>query len=168
MENKNRAYKNKEYGDSTGLNITYEHEVDYEDEGLLVKYEYKGKENFNSEAALASLLIEKKIHLNNFWWVDNLEQEQKERFSLNVNCNDVFAWACSDGENLDFKELKDLFNHYEKDNYWGTQIWCIKKRNMLPQKPVFDDIQKKGVWDLTTMNLDNNPSWSLEELKEIK
>ena len=59
------------------------------------------------------------------------------------------------------KHLKDLFTHYEKDPGWGTEVWCIKKRGYLPQKPVFDIIQKLGVWDLTTMNLKDGLNWKL-------
>ena len=64
-----------------------------------------------------------------------------------------------------FKELKDLFYHYKKDPGWGTAVWCIKKRDILPQKPVFDIIQKEGIWDLTKMDLKDGFDWKLDEKK---
>jgi len=138
--------------------VTYSHDLS-EEGGIMVKCEFDGEEEFDYQKGLAVLLIEEKIILNNNWWMKEWDKEFREMFSINLDCSDVFAWGCADAETFNFDELEDVFNHYEKDNDWGTQIWCIKKRNMLPQEPVFDIIQKEGIWDLTTMNLDNNPFW---------
>jgi len=157
MKNKNIANNLKTKDD---FKVTYFHDLSEEEGGIIVKCEFNGKEEFEPEKALAVLLLEDKIILNNNWWMDEWTEEQKKQFSINLDCSDVFAWGCSDAESLVFSELNDVFNHYEKDNDWGTQVWCIKKRNMLPQKPVFDTIQKEGAWDLTKMGLDKNPSWA--------
>jgi len=132
----------------------YNHELNEDnDEGLLVKWSMDEKEHFVPEAALSVLLIEQKIFLNSNWFQEGWPEDAKKRTSLNVNCNDVFAWACADSEDLDYSELEDLFNHYQKDPGWGIAVWCIKKRGQTPQKPVFDRIQSAGIWDLTKMNL---------------
>lgn len=145
----------------------YEHKIDTEDEGLLVKYSMNGKEYFDAEAAIAALLIEKKIFMNSNWWEKEWPEEAQKRISMNVNCNDVFAWGCADAESLDYSEIKDLFDHYQKDSSWGTAVWCIKKRGYLPQKPIFNAIQSSGIWDLTKMELKDGFNWKLSN-KEKK
>ena len=147
--------------------IIYEHKITEDNEdGLIVRDSYKEKESFSSEAALTVLLLERQVFLNNNWWREEWDDEQKKLFSINVNCNDVFAWGCADAEELLFEELEDLFEHYEKDPGWGTAIWCIKKRGYLPQKPVFDAIQADGVWDLTKMGIEEGFGWKLSDKKE--
>ena len=137
----------------------YEHKITEDnEEGLLVKWLYKGKEEFNTGAALTVLLLQQKVFVNARWYEDKWPEDAKKMISINVLCNDVFEWACADAEGLQYNELKDLFDHYEKDPQWGTAIWCIKKRGGLPQKPVYDAIQAAGIWDLDEMNLKNNIS----------
>jgi hypothetical protein len=155
MKNKNIADNITDTG--LGYKATYIHEIP--EEGIIVKGKYNGKEEIEYGKALAVLLLEDKVILNNHWWIEEWDEEFKKLFSINLNCSDVFAWGCADTESFVFSELEDVFNHYEKDNNWGTEVWCIKKRNMLPQQPVFDKIQKDGIWDLTQMNLEKNPSW---------
>lgn len=134
-----------------------------EEPTILVKYKIDGGDvDFDSTAALAVLLIEEVIFLNNHWWMSATRSDKffKEKldnpwpeeacktFSLNVNCNDVFAWGCSDAEECFYDDLEDVFNHWEKDRVWGPAIWCIKKRNQMPQKPVYESIMKAGIWNL--------------------
>jgi len=134
--------------------IIYEHKITKDNkDGLIVKDSYEGEEEFNYEAAMTVLLLEKKIILNSYWWQKDWGEEQRNIISAMVVCNDVFIWGSADAEALDFKELKDLFNHYEKDPIWGTEVWCIKKRGIMPQQPVFEAIQAGKIWDLNKMNL---------------
>ncbi len=111
---------------------------------------------FEAEKGLARLLAAGIIFLNNHWWEEEWPAEAKKTTSLNVNCNDVFAWGCADGEEVYYDELEDLYNHWEKDPEWGSTVWCCKKRNELPQKPVYDRILAAGVWDLDSMGLEPN------------
>lgn len=139
-----------------------------EDGTLLYKNKPEGISEemiFDENAALAHLLATSNVFLNNHWWMSVKENKENpwpkdacETFSINVNCNDVFAWACADGEEVTFKELEDLYAHFHKDSTWGCAIWCIKKRGYMPQNPVEDAIRKAGIWDLDSMGLEENPS----------
>jgi hypothetical protein len=111
---------------------------------------------FTAEAALALLLINNVIFLNSHWWEKDWPEEARKRPSLNVNTNDVFAWGCADAETINLNELKDVYDHYRKDPVWGTAVWACKRNNMLPQKPVYERIQKAGIWDLDALGLRAN------------
>jgi hypothetical protein len=129
---------------------------EYEDGKITVEWEMQGDKEFEKELALSVLLLERVVFINNFWWKEEWEKEQQQKFSINVNCSDVFAWGSADAENLDFEELEDLFNHYKKDPEWGAAIWCIKKRGLMPQTAVKEMIEVEGIWDLKRMNLKEN------------
>ncbi len=121
------------------------------------KYQFAGDEpEFIYEEALAVLLLDRIVFTNAFHWAKEWPDEAKEMTSIFVNCSDVFVWGSSDADNLPFKELENLYEHYHKDKSWGPAVWCIKQRNLMPQKPVYEAIQKDGIWDLDTMDL--NPS----------
>ena len=121
---------------------------------------------FEENEALAHLLAEEQVFINSHWWmsakkqndfhdvVDNpWPEEACNTFSILANCNDVFAWACSDAEEISYDELEGLYQHYLKDPVWGTAVWCIKKRKLMPQKPVYDAIMKAGIWNLDELDL---------------
>ena len=116
---------------------------------------------FEPEKALAHLLISERVFINNHWWKSAIKKNDLHRlpenpwpedacetFGIFVNCNDVFAWACADAEEMTHDELESVYEHFEKDPVYGTVVWCIKKRQQMPQAPVYDDIQKAGIWDL--------------------
>ena len=123
---------------------------------------------FDENEALAHLLASGQVFLNNHWWkgekkylpegVDPWPEAACKTFSINANCNDVFAWACADAEEVEYHELESLYEHFHKDPMWGTAVWCIKKRNEMPQKPVEEAIRKAGFWDLDSMGLEENYS----------
>ena len=106
---------------------------------------------FDPELALAYLLLQTVIFTNNFWYETTWSAEAQKRINIEVICNDVFGWAMADAECLDYDEIEDLYDHYEKDKEWGPAIWCIKKRKLMPQKPVYDRIQAAGIWDLNQL-----------------
>jgi hypothetical protein len=141
---------------------------------------------FEKEQALALLLINEVVFLNSYWWKykklgkwiqdekrcemhvredATWSEEESKIISLNVNCNDVFAWGCADAEELLYSEIQDLYDHWVKDPNWGAAVWCMKKRNELPQAPVYNMIQKSGIWDLDSMGLGKNEY--NEALKEL-
>lgn len=111
---------------------------------------------FEPEQAVARMLAAGVIFLNNHWWEDQWPEEAKKTTSLNVNCNDVFAWGCADGEEVYYNELEDLYDHWLKDPERGPDVWCCKKRKELPQKPVYERIKAAGIWDLDSMGLEPN------------
>ena len=97
------------------------------------------------EEQLRFLMMEDVVFVNNGW---HNESQPKDHITVHVTCNDVFAWACGDAEDLLYGEIEDLFNHYVKDPKWGTAVWCIKKRKWPPQTPVYDRIKKDGIWPI--------------------
>ena len=68
----------------------------------------------------------------------------------------MFLWGISDAEELLYSEIKELYDYWYADVIWGSAIWVIKKRNYMPQKPVYDAIMEKGIWNLDCMNLRPN------------
>ena len=109
------------------------------------------------DAMLCVLIYNEAVFVNSFWWKEDWPDDARKFISLNVNCNDCFAWGVADAEELEYEDIEDLFEHWEKDPSWGTYVWCIKKRNMAPQPPVYDDIMKGGIWNLDEMELGVNP-----------
>lgn len=105
------------------------------------------------EIRLAHLLLNGVIYCNNGWWNKNWP---KDHITLHVNCNDVFAWGWADGEEIKFSEISELYNMWVKDEIYGHKVWCIRKRGVMPQKPVEESIRIKGIWDLDSMNLEKN------------
>lgn len=97
------------------------------------------------EEKLAHLLIEGVIFLNNGWHDPTWP---KDKTTLHINCNDVFAWGCADAEDIDYSEIPKLYEMWKQNNTWGSAVFCIMKRGMKPQKPVYDAIQALNIWDL--------------------
>ena len=126
---------------------------------ILVRYE-DGKPLVDN--MLAILLINEVVILNNFWWKTNWPKDAQEATSLAVVCNDCFDWNSADAELITVFDIQDVFEHWEKDPECGSYIWCIKKRNMMPQKHVYDAIMKAGIWNLDEMYLQRNPTWPEE------
>lgn len=112
---------------------------------------------FDENLALAMLLNNEIVFLNSHWWMDKWPEGARNSIGVYCNCNDVFAWACADAEEVLYDELQDLYDHYLKDEGWGPAVWCIKKRKMMPQRPVRQAIEKEGIWDLSLMGLADNP-----------
>lgn len=114
------------------------------------------KEVFESEGALALMLINDVVFCNEHWWDDEWPEDAKRAISINVNCNDVFAWGCADAEGLPYQEVENLYRMWRKDPAWGPAVWCMIKRNQMPQKPVEDRIRKAGIWNLAELRLGMN------------
>lgn len=69
-------------------------------------------------------------------------------FRLCVNCNDLFAWGLADSEDVDYDEADELYSFWRRDDRFGPEVWCMKKRRELPQAPVLHQIQKEGKWNI--------------------
>lgn len=101
------------------------------------------------EFKLAHLLLEGIIFCNNGWWLEKQGKPwQSDYVTLHVICNDVFAWGCADAEDVTYKEIPDLYEMWRKDPQSGHEAWCIKKRKMMPQKPVEKMFRDDGIWNL--------------------
>jgi hypothetical protein len=118
-----------------------------------------GTTEYLEEEILAVLLANEQVILNEFWWREDAPEDMRKMCSLAALCNDVFMWGCADAEPFFFRDLHEMWEHYKKDPDWGIAVWCIKRRKMMPQKPVYDYIKAAGIWDLDAMDLEKNPSW---------
>jgi hypothetical protein len=134
-----------------------------DDSNSIVKIEYGwydkklNKFEYIIENVIAILLLDEKVFTNSFYFMKDWPQDAKNKTAFEVNCSDIFAWGCADSEPIDYSEIIDLFECYLKDPNNGCDIWCIKKRNIFPQKPVYEYLIKKH--DLDNMGLDPNPTW---------
>ena len=100
-----------------------------------------------SEDYLKYLLCEDQIVVNNGWWDKSWPQDA---ITIAVNCNDVFAWGCSDAEPVLHGDLEELAKAHAKDEVWGIAAWCVKRRKCMPQKPVAEAMAKAG-YDLNKL-----------------
>lgn len=103
---------------------------------------------FEEEGALALMLLNRVFHVNDHWWHKDWPEDARKVISFNVNCSDIFAWGCSDSEELPFDEIKNLYDLWRKDPAFGHAIWCMIRRREMPQQPVEESIRKMGIWDL--------------------
>ncbi len=69
-----------------------------------------------------------------------------KRTEMMVNCNDLFAWACSDAEPLPAYDIEKLYKAWKEDEHWGISKWCAIHRNQKPQAPIVIDMKKDGAW----------------------
>jgi hypothetical protein len=115
------------------------------------------KENvFERDQALALMLINNVIFTNSHWYEDDWPQRAKDSIGVVVDCSDVFAWGCADGQDLPFDEIENLYRMWRKGPRWGPAVWCMIQRNQMPQPPVEDAIRKEGIWQLDQFNLGKN------------
>ena len=125
-------------------------------EEILIRYD-DGEPSIDNMVAI--LLLNEVIMLSDYWWVDAAFEFTKNAVNLSVICNDCFMWGSADAEEINLEKIPELYEYWEKDPGWGSYVWCIKKRGMLPQKPVYDAIMKEGIWNLDEMQLEANPTW---------
>lgn len=76
--------------------------------------------------------------------VSDLLEKDKLRLSLSdstpqleINCNDLFYWACADAEDITLAELPDLQRALDEAPGHGELLWVCRKRGMRPQKPYY-------------------------------
>jgi len=102
---------------------------------------------FEEGKALARLLAEEVLFLNSHWWEKDWPERAQKITSLNVNCNDIFAWACADAEEIEHSEIQGLYDLWRADRTWGAAKWCAIKRRQQPQPPVIAAMKNAGAWD---------------------
>lgn len=102
---------------------------------------------FNEERALAALLIAEVVFVS---------EGEGDAHILCAICNDVFMWGCADADAIPAGKLQEVYEYWHKDPAWGVEVWCMKLRGMLPQRPVYDRIKQAGIWDLDSMGLRAN------------
>ena len=89
---------------------------------------------------------------DDYYGCDLFWREDEGVVSVFVNCNDIFYWATADCEEIETPEqiheieraFKDLAAIGEVESVvWGAELWCCRKRQMRPQKPVLETIPEK-------------------------
>lgn len=125
---------------------------------------------FDEEEAIAQLLHDGVLFANSRDYSFELGGYKDGGYTivLFLNCNDVFAWGCADGEDVDTKELETLYKLWYANKRWGATKWVCLKRNERPQIPIERDMKKEGAWDEEMEKLPENRYWKmLKEKKEI-
>lgn len=119
--------------------------------------EYGIDKNFDDSRALAELLYHEVCYTNCHWYEKEWPKEAQEIISIYVNCGDVFAWGCADSEDLKDTELKNLWQMWNKDHYYGPMVWACIQRNEMPQKSVAEAIRKNCTeWNIDELGLRPN------------
>lgn len=111
---------------------------------------------FEKEKALARLLAEDVIFLNDHWREDDWPESARKSTSLTVICSDIFAWGCSDAETIHYEDIQGVYDAWIANREWGPSKWCAIKRNLKPQAPVIEAMKKAGVWDESMDALEDN------------
>ncbi len=110
---------------------------------------------FNVEHALAHLMINEVLFLNNHWMEKEWPEDAKQTVNVLVICNDTFAYACADCERLPFKEIEPLYRMWQADPTWGPTAWCVMRRKERPIGPVEKGLREKG-YDVDSWLLNEN------------
>lgn len=113
------------------------------------------EEYFDEEQALSVLLKDGVLFCNerNYYYEG---EKCGTTIVLFVNCNDCFAWACADAEDLPNGEIKNLYEYHLKDPKWGSTKWCCIRRNEKPLAKVINLMKKDGSWDEVMEKLPEN------------
>lgn len=112
---------------------------------------------FDENAALALLLMNDVLFANNWYYrKESMPNNVRNATRLFVNWSDIFAWAYADGQSLPFSEIRNLYEMWQKDPIYGPAVWCMQRRNQMPQPEVEKIICEMGIWNLTTMGLRAN------------
>jgi hypothetical protein len=100
---------------------------------------------FNEEEALAELIRAKIFFVydtpNPFW------EGSPKTIQLQLNCNDLWFWACADSEPITLEDLPKLYKEFKKDKKWGADKFICIKKNLAPQKPIREAMKVDGSWD---------------------
>ena len=76
-------------------------------------FDINGEKEPDHEAMAAHLLEENILFVSSRKYVIEDTISKNETLILHLNCNDVFAWAYADGEDVSYNELPELFKMYE-------------------------------------------------------
>ena len=113
-------------------------------------FDIDGKKVPDHEAMVAHLLEENVLFLSSHKYVCGENDDlisKTETLILHLNCSDVFAWAFSDGEDVSYDELPELFALYESNPKCGTIQWVCMKRNQKPQAPMVKYMKENNGWN---------------------
>lgn len=119
-----------------------------------VIYEADGVEYCDEELAVSILLKEGVLFVSfnrDFSYepmkVGDVYKSGGNTIVVVVNCSDIFAWGCSDAEDLPYNEIPKLYKMFVADTKWGSTKWCCLRRNQQPQEPIKELMIKEGSWN---------------------
>lgn len=69
------------------------------------------------------------------------KKHDNEKPKLCLLMNDVWQWASADGESVDWMDVPAIHKIWKDMGSDGLLVWACKKRNMRPQKPLFDKLK---------------------------
>lgn len=72
------------------------------------------------------------------------EMLQETCFTVRVNCNDTFGYACADSEDIDVEDLPIMLELYQKFGWEGVIALCSKIRKCDPLSEVRNDKFKEA------------------------
>ena len=99
---------------------------------------------FEPAKALALLLLNEVCFVNSFYYEETWPDRAKEATNVFVNCNDTFAYACADAEDLPYKQIKPLYEMWKKNPVWGPVAWAVMQRKERPIEPVVRGLVESG------------------------
>lgn len=112
-------------------------------------YTYKGEERCSEEVLLGVLLCDEVCFVNERECSMTLNGHRfdNETTVVFVACNDVFAWATADGDDLPNDEILPLYKLWRENADWGPAKWSCLRRKEKPQRPVEKRMRQAGIWD---------------------
>lgn len=139
-----------------------------------VLHKFDGKEKeieyFDEEEAISQLLHDGVLFANSFPFVYKINKEGDQRWegptiTLFVNANDVFCWACAEGQDIKCGEVRALYEAHIANEKWGSVMWCAKKRGLKPQWLMAKDMIEQGAWDeeMEALSEENAYMWDCED-----
>ena len=76
------------------------------------------------------------------------ELDWGEDLNFYIRCNDVFAWGCSDAEDISEEDLPLLEQSLKDSEMHGTLLFCARKRKCRPQGAYYQYFDKDTEWEL--------------------
>lgn len=111
-----------------------------------VDCEYGGDRFFDETLAVAELLYNDVCFVNTRKYLSIEGAVQPSTVVVFAICNDAFAWACADAEEID--NVEGLWRAWKQDGEDGVIRWIALKRNARPIKPHEERMRRNGSWTI--------------------
>lgn len=97
-------------------------------------------DQINERAFISKILraVAKNEMQSDVFWTEDLE--------FFVNCNDLFGWACADGEPIETEADVALLDRSCQDSKFnGPALYCCRRRKMRPQGAFYKYLKPEDV-----------------------
>lgn len=130
---------------------------------------------FIADRALAELLINDSLFVYTRKWGPMFEPKDgddgyrgdESGLTVDVNANDVFGWACAEGETINNTlELKELYDMCVKYDKYGSMFWACKNRGVRPQVAWQERLKKEDLYPAWMDDL--KPSYEEGSQRELR